>query len=59
MVVRILLDAVAVLASALALMFASLQIEKQQMPSSVFWFALALLVFVVGAETYDLIQVMG
>jgi hypothetical protein len=52
---RVILDAVAVAASATAAILAWFQVEDGEWPISVLWFALSILLVVVVAETYDLL----
>ena len=56
---RILLDVVAVSASALAVVLASFQVEDGHISRLVMWVALALLAIIVTAETVDMLHAVA
>ena len=56
MVGRVILEALGVFASSLAVMLAIFQVETRQLPALVLWLALIVLALAVSLETMTLIQ---
>ena len=56
MLVRLMLDAVAVTAASTAVFFASVQVEKQELPNITFWLLLVVLIAILIAAGLNVLQ---
>ena len=55
---RVILEALAVGASAFSVLLATLQVERQQLPRLVLWLAVSILAVAVIGETFDFFRII-